>query len=178
MEVSRLVFHDHGSALASTARPLWVRGHDPAHAVAALGLAVALTLVVVESALRDSLGLVFDLGFVGLSVLMAMLVRPGDFVVTGLLPPVVMIAVFALLGLTSPGVVAHPEDGVVQATVSGLGHHSAALFAGYASCLATLAYRLRFLVVEISGSEADLTRTARRLPRHASTRREPRRTSR
>ena len=37
--------------------------------------------------------------------------------------------------------IAHPRDGVVQAVVSGLSHHSGALVAGYVLCLACLAIR-------------------------------------
>jgi hypothetical protein len=61
------------------------------------------------------------------------------------LPPLMMVGLFVLLGLVSPGVVADPRDGVVQAVVSGLAHHSAALLAGYALCLGCLAMRQRSL---------------------------------
>jgi hypothetical protein len=40
-------------------------------------------------------------------------------------------------------VIAHPQDGAVQAVVSGLSHHSGALVLGYALCLTTLAVRQR-----------------------------------
>ncbi len=120
-------------------------GRESAPSLAALVLAVCLTLVVFETVLRDQVGLLFDLGFVILCIAIAWLVRPGDFVVVGLLPPLALIVVFGLLGLTSPGLVAHPDDGLVQAIVSALGHHRLALFAGYALCLATLGIRARQL---------------------------------
>ncbi|MGL5825890.1 MAG: DUF6542 domain-containing protein [Nocardioides sp.] len=135
------------SSTAPIHRPLWVRGCESARAVATLGLALALTLIVTEGSVRDTIGIGFDLGFVCLCVLMALIARPGDFILTGLLPAAVMTAAFALVGATSPGVIAHPEDGWIQATVTALGHHGIALFVGFASCSATLTYRLKFLVV-------------------------------
>ena len=48
-----------------------------------------------------------------------------------------------LVALNGPGVIATAHDGVVQAVVSGLAHHSLALFAGYAVCLTTLFVRQR-----------------------------------
>ena len=74
---------------------------------------------------------------------LALAVRPTDFFVVGVLPPLIMLGVFALLGLTRPDVIAHPQDGVVQAVVSGLSHHSTALVTGYVLCLAVLAVRQR-----------------------------------
>jgi hypothetical protein len=126
-------------------KPVGGVGRESAPSLAALSLAVCLTLVVSETLLRDRVGLLFDVGFVVLCVALAWLVRPGDFIVVGLLPPLALIVVFGLLGLTSPELVGHPDDGLVQAIVSGLGHHSVALLAGYALCLATLGYRQRQL---------------------------------
>jgi hypothetical protein len=40
-------------------------------------------------------------------------------------------------------VIASPHDGVVQAVITGLAHHSTGLFAGYAVCLLTLLARQR-----------------------------------
>ena len=42
-----------------------------------------------------------------------------------------------------PEAIASPRDGMVQAVVSGLAHHSVALIAGYALCLITLLARQR-----------------------------------
>ncbi len=119
----------------------WARGRESASSMAALALAVTLSLVVLNSVLSDSLGLLFDLGFVALCCALALRVRMGEFVYVGLIPPLALIAVFALLGFAAPDLVAQPQDGVVQVVVTGLGHHSAALFVGYALCLTLLAYR-------------------------------------
>jgi hypothetical protein len=106
-------------------------------------VALALTAVAVDLALGGRLSLFFDLCFVAMCLALALAVRPTDFFVVGVLPPLIMVGVFVLLGATRPGVIAEPEDGVVQAVVSGLSHHSGALVAGYVLCLACLAVRQR-----------------------------------
>lgn len=125
------------------ARTLWEEGREPGRQVVALGAALALTVVVVDLMLIGRVSLFFDLCFVALCVGLALAVRPRDFFIVGVLPPLIMLGVFALLGLTRPAVIAHPQDGVVQAVVSGLSHHSTALVAGYVLCLAVLAIRHR-----------------------------------
>lgn len=126
-------------------RTLWDEGHEPGRQVVALGVAVALTTVVVDLAIMGRVSLIFDVCFVALCVALALRVRPDDFFTVGVSPPLLMVAVFVLLGFTRPGVIAEDRDGVVQAVVSGLSHHSAALVVGYALCLACLAIRQRFL---------------------------------
>ena len=125
------------------ARTLWEEGHEPGRQVVALGVACALTVVVLDVALVGRLSLFFDLCFVLLCIGLALAVRPDDFFTVGVLPPLIMVGVFVLLGLSRPDVIAHPEDGVVQAVVSGLSHHSGALVVGYLLCLAILAVRQR-----------------------------------
>jgi heme/copper-type cytochrome/quinol oxidase subunit 4 len=127
----------------SQTRTLWEEGREPGRQVVALGLAVALTAVAVDLVLAGRITLFFDLCFVVLCVALALVVRPTDFFTVGVLPPMIMVVVFTLLGLTRPGMIAHPDDGVVQAVVSGLSHHSGALVLGYALCLACLAVRQR-----------------------------------
>ena len=125
------------------ARTLWEEGREPGRQVVALGVAVALTVVIVDLALVGRVSLFFDLCFVVLCIGLALAVRPTDFFVVGVLPPLIMVGVFVLLGSTRPEVIAQPQDGVVQAVVSGLAHHSGALVAGYVLCLTTLAVRQR-----------------------------------
>lgn len=127
----------------SQTRTLWEEGREPGRQVVALGLAVALTAVVVDLGLVGRVSLFFDLSFVALCVALALAVRPTDFFTVGVLPPMLMLAVFTLLGLTRPAMIAEADDGVVQAVVSGLSHHSGALLAGYALCLACLGVRQR-----------------------------------
>jgi uncharacterized protein DUF6542 len=123
------------------ARTLWEEGREPGRQVVALGVALALTVVVVDLALVGRVSLFFDLCFVALCIGLALAVRPTDFFVVGVLPPLIMVGVFTLLGLARPSVIAHPDDGVIQAVVSGLSHHSGALVTGYLLCLAVLAVR-------------------------------------
>lgn len=126
-------------------KTLWEQGHEPGRQLVTLGLAAALTIVAVDLLLTGRVSVLFDIAFVALSIALALLVRPRDFFTVGVLPPLVMVAVFALLAATRPGAVAHPDDGVVQALISGLSSHSLALVLGYALCLACLALRQRAL---------------------------------
>ena len=129
----------------SQSRTLWEEGHEPGRQVVALGLAVALTVTVLDLALFDRVSVLFDVCFVLLCVGLALAVRPADFFTVGVLPPMLMVVVFTLLGVTRPDVIADAEDGVVQAVVAGLAHHSVALVVGYVLALVTLAIRHRVL---------------------------------
>ena len=122
---------------------LWDHGREPGREVVALAVAVALSAVAVDLLLVGHVSILFDLCFVALCVAVALRVRPSDFFTVGVLPPLVMLGVFTLVGLTRPAMIAHPGDGVVQAVLSGLSHHSLALLVGYALCLACLGVRHR-----------------------------------
>ena len=124
-------------------RTLWEEGREPGRQVVALGLAVALTAIVVDQLVVGRVSLFFDLCFIVLCVGLALAVHPTDFFTVGVLPPLLMVAVFTLIGLTRPAMIAHPDDGVIQAVLSGLSRHSGALVLGYALCLACLAVRQR-----------------------------------
>ncbi|MCW2755663.1 MAG: hypothetical protein JWQ32_3074 [Marmoricola sp.] len=87
----------------------------------------------------------FDSGFILLCVAMALVVRPSDFVVVGVLPPMLLLAVSMLLGTVDRGAVARRGDSLVQSVISGLAHHSGPLMAGYLLALAVLAIRTRVL---------------------------------
>ncbi len=124
-------------------RTLWEEGREPGRQVVALGLALALTAVVIDQGLFGKVGLFFDLCFVLICVATALAVRPRDFFTVGVLPPLLMATVFTMIGLTRPELIADEGDGVIQAVVSGLGHHAGALVTGYVLCLAILAVRHR-----------------------------------
>jgi hypothetical protein len=111
--------------------------------VVALGVAVALTALVLDLLLVGRVSIFFDLCFVALCAGVALRVRPSDFFTVGVLPPLIMLGVFTLVGLTRPAMIAQRGDGVVQAVLSGLSHHSVALLVGYALCLACLGVRHR-----------------------------------
>jgi hypothetical protein len=111
--------------------------------VVALGIAVALTMIVVNVAMVGRVSMFFDLWFVLLCPGLALLVRRRDFFTVAVLPPLIMVGGFAVLAVDRPDAIASADDGLVQAVVSGLAHHSVALVCGYALCLATLFARQR-----------------------------------
>lgn len=120
---------------------LWEEGRTPGSEVAALVVALLLTGVVFDLVTSLPLGLVFDLSFIALSMGAALSVRPADFFVIGVLPPLAMLLTVVLLATTEPASIARAGDGVAQATITGLSGHSVALVVGYVSCLAVLAVR-------------------------------------
>ena len=105
----------------SHTRAIWDDGREPGRAVVALGVAVALSAIVVNVAMVGRVSMFFDLWFVLLSVGLALLVRPSDFFTVGVLPPLIMVGAFAVLAVDQPEAIATAQDGVVQAVVSGLG---------------------------------------------------------
>lgn len=121
----------------------WPEGRESGRHVVVLGIAIALTVVTLDLLLVGRLSLFFDLCFVALCVGLAFAVRRADMFTVGVLPPLIMATILILLALVSPGWIAQPHDGVIQAVVTGLATHSAALAAGYALCLITLAARQR-----------------------------------
>jgi hypothetical protein len=110
----------------------------------ALGLALTLTVVILDLRIGDGLGLIFDLAFVAVCLTVAILVRPEDFFTVGVLPPLIMLVVFVLVGISDRVAIARDGDGLAQAVVTGLSHHAVALGVGYAGCLLCLAIRDQF----------------------------------
>ena len=127
----------------SATRTIWDAGRESGRQVIALGAAVALTITVLDLWLVGHVSLFFDLWFVVLCLGLALVVRRRDFFTVGVLPPMIMLGTFLLLAISRPGVIGRPHDGVVQAVVTGLAHHSVALLVGYAVCLGTLLARQR-----------------------------------
>lgn len=120
---------------------LWWDGAARGSEVAALASALALTVAAAEVTFVGHLRLLFDLCFVAICLGAALMVRPRDFFTVGVLPPLLMFGTMLVVALNGPKVIATPRDGVVQAVITGLAHHSMALFAGYAVCLVTLLVR-------------------------------------
>ena len=129
----------------SHGRTVWEQGREPGRQVVALGTAIALTAVLADLVLTDEVGLLFDVAFVLLCILLALVVRPDDFFTAGVLPPLLMVGVFTFLAFVEPATIADRDDGAVQAVVSGLSHHSEALVGGYLLCLAALLIRAQVL---------------------------------
>lgn len=138
------------------AAALWSVGQEPGRQVVTLGLAAALTAVTLDLLLVGEVSIFFDLCFVALCLGLAVLVRTGDFMIVALLPPLLLIAVFTLLAAVMPETIADEGDNVIQALVSGIALHSAALVAGYALCLGWLVHRLRRADAPQSGAGSDL----------------------
>lgn len=113
-------------------------GDKPGSEVVALSTALVLTATTIEVTLAGRVGLFFDLTFVMICLGMALLVRQRDFFTVGVLPPLLLLGTFVIVALNGAKVIAQPHDSVVQAVVTGLAHHSLALFFGYAVCLGTL----------------------------------------
>jgi len=123
-------------------RPRW-EGETSGSEVATLASALVLTVAAAEVLLVGHLRLFFDLCFVMVCLGAALMVRPRDFFTVGVLPPLLMVGTMVIVALNGPKVIATPHDGMVQAVITGLAHHSLALFAGYAVCLITLLVRRR-----------------------------------
>ena len=137
-------------------RTLWEEGRESGREVVALGFALALTVAVVDVATGIRVGVLFDLSFVVLCVALALAVRPDDFFVVGVLPPLLMGGLFVLLAIAKPASIGDAGDGLVQATVSGLSHHSFTLMAGYALCLGVLFIRQRVAAIREAEAESAL----------------------
>jgi Domain of unknown function (DUF6542) len=129
----------------SGARTLWEEGHEPGRQVVALGLALSLTVAVLDVGIGGRVGLVFDVAFVAVCLTVALLVRPEDFFTAGVLPPLIMLTVFVLLGISHRVALAPGHHGLAQAVITGLAHHAVALGIGYAACLLCLVVRDRFV---------------------------------
>lgn len=120
---------------------MWEQGRRPGRGVVTLSTLAVLAVVWLDLGLNEGLSLLFDLSFVVLCLAGALAVRPRDFFVVGVLPPLLMLGTITVLALTVRGAVAEEVDSLVQAIVSGLAHHAGALVAGYALALAVLALR-------------------------------------
>ena len=92
-------------------------------------------------AVGDGISLFFDLMFVVVCVAAALAVRPRDFFLIGVFPPLLMAVTLLVLAMVATGTIADPRDGLIQAVVSGLAHHAGSLVAGYVLTLVVLALR-------------------------------------
>jgi hypothetical protein len=122
---------------------LFWNGDTAGSEVVALSSALVLTAATIEITMVGHLRLFFDLCFVVVCLVAAVRVRPRDFFTVGVLPPLLMFGTMVIVAINGPKVIATAHDGVVQAVITGLAHHSLGLFAGYAVCLGTLMARRR-----------------------------------
>ncbi len=122
-------------------RTLWEEGTKPGPLVVLGAALLVLAVVLLDLAAFRGLTLLTDVCFVLVCAASALAVRPREFFVVGVLPPLLMAGTVVLLALVAREAVAEPADGFLQAVVSGLAHHAGALVAGYALTLALLALR-------------------------------------
>jgi ATP/ADP translocase len=125
----------------SQTRTVWDEGRRPGRQVVSLSALTAAATAALNLALTGELSLFFDCVFVVVCVVAAFAVRPRDFFVVGVLPPLLMLGTVLLLAVVARSAVADPVDSLVQAVVSGLAHHAGGLVAGYALALGVLALR-------------------------------------
>jgi len=122
-------------------RTLWQEGRAPGRLVGFASAAAALVVVLLNLVSEGRIGLFFDVSFVLICVGAALAVRPAELFVVGVLPPLLMAGTVTALALLDRSSVADPQDGLVQAVVSGLAHHATPLVIGYALALTILALR-------------------------------------
>lgn len=122
-------------------RTLWEQGRHPGRLVLRATTLLLLAAVGLNHLATGTLGVPFDVAFVASCVLIALWVRPTDFFMVGVYPPLLLGAVVVALGVADPAAVARADDPAGQAIVSGLAHHAQALVAGYALTLGILALR-------------------------------------
>jgi hypothetical protein len=149
----------------SSRRTLWEEGRQPGRLVTHTAAVLALLVVVLDLALTDDITWVFDVAFVLVCLASALAVRPRDFFMVGVFPPLLMAAAIVILAVVARGSVADERDGLVQALVSGLAHHAGALVTGYTLTLAVLA--LRQVALRNSGSIRRRSASRPRQPHHA-----------
>ena len=111
--------------------------------VTRLAVTVCVLLAAADVLVTGRLGWPFDLGFVALCIGVALAVHPSGFFRVGVMPPFLMLGTSLLLAVFDRSAVALANDTFVQAVVSGLAHHSGALFAGVVLTLMVLAIRHR-----------------------------------
>jgi hypothetical protein len=122
-------------------RTLWMQGHHPGPLVLRATTLLLLAVVGLNYLATSTLGLGFDLVFVLACAVIALWVRPRDFFMIGVFPPIFLGAVVIVLGILDPGSVARASDNAGQAIVSGLAHQAQTLVIGYGLTLALIALR-------------------------------------
>jgi hypothetical protein len=126
-----------------SAPTLWEEGRWSGRRVTRFSMLASALLVAGDLAVTGRLERIFDSGFLVLCVGMALAVRPQDFFRVGVLPPLLLLGICALLGIGHRAALSSAADGFIQSVISGLAHHSGPLLAGYALALAVLGIRAR-----------------------------------
>ena len=111
----------------SSQRPAGPIGaYDPDRVVGG-AIACAVTVMAVDLALTQRLSLFFDLWFVLIGLSAAMVVRRRGLFAVGVLPPLLMGGVVAVLALLVPSSLTTSHLAFVSTWLTGLAHHGASL---------------------------------------------------
>lgn len=124
---------------------MWEEGRWSGTRVTRFSTFASVLLVLTDLVVSSNLGLIFDTGYVILCMAIALAIRPADFFAVGVLPPMLLLGLFAVLGVVDRGSIAAADDSLIQAVISGLAHHSGPLLVGYALALGVLAIRSRVM---------------------------------
>jgi hypothetical protein len=109
--------------------------------VTTAALLAAGLLSLVDLAITGRLSLFFDLSFIVVCTVAALAVRRSELFTVGVLPPVVMVAVLAVLAVVEPASLTVDHLGFASTLLTGLAHHAAALVAAHGAVLAIVAAR-------------------------------------
>jgi hypothetical protein len=109
--------------------------------VTTAALLAAGLLSLVDLAITGRLSLFFDLSFIVVCTVAALAVRRSELSTVGVLPPVVMLALLALLAVVEPAGLTADHLGFASTLLTGLAHHAAGLVAAHAVVLAIVAAR-------------------------------------
>ena len=127
-----------------SAPTLWEEGRWSGTRVTRFSVFACVLLVGLDLAVSGRLGHVFDVGFVLLCLGIALAIRPTEFFNVGVLPPMLLLGLCAVLAIAHRSAIASPGDGLVQSVISGLAHHSVGLLVAHGGLLAVLAVRSRY----------------------------------
>lgn len=116
----------------------------------ALGVALALTWLALDTLLSPPLGTLLGIGFTLTCLWLALTIRPGHFFTVGVLPPLLLVGVLLLTAVLRPA--ALDGDGVADRVVGGLVDQRLALVLAWVGTLVVLLVRSRSSRVTRSGT--------------------------
>ena len=105
----------------------------------ALGVALALTWLALDTVVSPPLGALLGVGFALTCLWLALTIRPGHFFTVGVLPPLLLVGVLVLAAALRPASL--DGDGLLDRVVGGLVDQRLALVLAWVGTLAVLATR-------------------------------------
>jgi hypothetical protein len=109
--------------------------------VVAGGVLATAAVVALDLTLTHRLSLFFDLCFILVSLCAALLVRRRGLYTVGILPPLLLGAVVAIVAVLSPAALTDSRLPLVSTWLTGLAHHGVALAAAHVVVLAIVGLR-------------------------------------